>query len=57
MWGTADRIVKTFADLTIGTVIVLVHVALADRQAQRARRTLLKSGIDGTRTWSSQISS
>lgn len=57
MWGVADRMVKTFADLTVGTVIVLVHVALADRQIKRTNRVLLKSGIDGTRTWSSQISS
>ena len=31
MWSFADRIVKVVSDLTVGTVIVLVHVALADR--------------------------
>jgi hypothetical protein len=36
MWGTTDRIVKTFSDLTVGTLIVLVHAALADRQAKQA---------------------
>ena len=34
MWGFADRIAKSFADVTVGTVIVLVHVALADRKHQ-----------------------
>jgi hypothetical protein len=39
MWGLADRIAKTISDVTIGTVIVLVHVALADRRptGQRSR--------------------
>jgi hypothetical protein len=31
MWTLADRVVKAVSDVTIGTVIVLVHVALADR--------------------------
>jgi hypothetical protein len=31
MWSWADRMVKTISDVTVGTVIVLVHVALADR--------------------------
>jgi hypothetical protein len=31
MWSIADRIVKAVSDVTVGTVIVLVHVALADR--------------------------
>lgn len=31
MWSLADRVVKAISDLTVGTVIVLVHVALADR--------------------------
>jgi hypothetical protein len=31
MWSWADRMVKAVSDVTIGTVIVLVHVALADR--------------------------
>jgi hypothetical protein len=33
MWNTADRIVKMISDLTVGTVIVLVHVALAERES------------------------
>jgi len=31
MWTLADRVVKAVSDATFGTVIVLVHVALADR--------------------------
>ena len=31
MWSIADRLVKAVSDVTVGTVIVLVHVALADR--------------------------
>ncbi len=37
MWNWADRVVKAVSDVTVGTVIVLVHVALADR----SRRTEL----------------
>ena len=50
MWGVADRMMKMFADLTVGTVIVLVHVALADRQAARTNRALLASGVAEPRT-------
>ena len=57
MWGVADRMVKTFADLTVGTVIVLVHVALADRQAERTHRALLESGLDEARARSARLSS
>jgi hypothetical protein len=32
MWSIADRVVKAVSDVTVGTVIVLVHVVLADRQ-------------------------
>lgn len=31
MWTLADKVVKAVSDVTVGTVIVLVHVALADR--------------------------
>ena len=31
MWNLADRMVKAVSDVTVGTVIVLFHVALADR--------------------------
>jgi hypothetical protein len=40
MWRLADRAVKAVADVTLGTVIVLVHVALADRKAERPVRRL-----------------
>ena len=33
-----DRISKTISDVTLGTVIVLFHVALADRQRARELR-------------------
>lgn len=32
MTDLADRFVKTVSNVTVGTVIVLVHVALADRK-------------------------
>jgi hypothetical protein len=35
MWSFADRVVKAVSDVTVGTVIVLVHVALADRRSRR----------------------
>lgn len=35
MWSLADRVVKAVSDVTVGTVIVLVHVALADRRSRR----------------------
>jgi hypothetical protein len=40
MFNLADRVVKAVADVTVGTVIVLVHVVMADRLAGRptARR-------------------
>jgi len=38
MWRLADRAVKAVADVTVGTVIVLVHVALADRKSTAQRR-------------------
>ena len=36
MWSWADRMVKAVSDVTVGTVIVLVHVALADRNRRPA---------------------
>jgi hypothetical protein len=39
MWSWADRLVKAVSDVTVGTVIVLVHVALADRN-RRAQPAL-----------------
>ena len=35
MWSFADRVVKAVSDVTLGTVIVLVHVALADRSRKQ----------------------
>ena len=40
MWSLADRMVKAVSDVTVGTVIVLVHVALADRTRERMLRTV-----------------
>jgi hypothetical protein len=41
MWSLADRVVKAVSNMTVGTVIVLVHVALADRE--RPSRSRLPS--------------
>jgi hypothetical protein len=35
MWSLADRVVKAVSDVTVGTVIVLFHVAMADRARLR----------------------
>jgi hypothetical protein len=40
MWSWADRMVKTISDVTVGTVIVLVHVALADRNRRPTQQVL-----------------
>jgi len=40
MWTLADRMVKAVSDVTVGTVIVLVHVVLADR----TRKVLTTTG-------------
>lgn len=57
MWRLADRIARTVSDFTIGTVIVVAHVALASRGAQRGHRHMEPQPLtDGTRTWRSQIS-
>jgi hypothetical protein len=37
MWSLADRVVKAVSDVTVGTVIVLFHVALADRTRKQTR--------------------
>jgi hypothetical protein len=44
MWSLVDRTVKAVSDVTVGTVIVLVHVALADRTRARTR------GLHASRT-------
>jgi hypothetical protein len=38
MWNLADRVVKAVSDVTVGTVIVLVHVVLADRHTMKSLR-------------------
>lgn len=38
MWNLADRVVKAVSDVTVGTVIVLVHVALADRNRRNTEQ-------------------
>jgi hypothetical protein len=43
MWNFADRMVKAVSDVTVGTVIVLFHVALADR-SKRANELRLAYG-------------
>ena len=36
MWSWADRMVKAVSNVAVGTVIVLVHVALAERNRRAA---------------------
>jgi hypothetical protein len=43
MWNLADRVVKAVSDVTVGTVIVLVHVAMADRRRRATRSRALPS--------------
>ena len=38
MWNQLDRALKAVSDVTVGTVIVLVHVVLADRQTVKSLR-------------------
>jgi hypothetical protein len=49
------RLVKTISDVTLGTVIVVAHAQLANRDLRRrdVRPIVLP---DGTRVWRSQIS-
>jgi hypothetical protein len=35
MRDLADRVAKAVSDVTVGTVIVLIHVALAEREKTR----------------------
>lgn len=46
MWNLADRVVKAVSDLTVGTVIVLVHVALADRNRRVTALSTTQSSRD-----------
>jgi hypothetical protein len=43
MFETFGRIVNRLADYTVGTVIVLVHVTMADRRARRDRPQLAQA--------------
>ncbi|HSD88849.1 MAG TPA: hypothetical protein VLB44_15080 [Kofleriaceae bacterium] len=56
MWTLAARIPRTIADATIGTVIVIAHIALAKRDVRRRRELEPHELPDGTRVWRSQIS-
>jgi hypothetical protein len=40
MWSWADKMVKAVSDVTVGTVIVLVHVALADRNRRPTQQVV-----------------
>lgn len=35
MWSLADRVVKAVSDVTVGTMIVLVHAVMNDRHKRR----------------------
>ncbi len=56
MWQLADRVVKTVSDVTVGTAIVLVHVALARRAHAPTKPLVYASTRDGARTWRTSIS-
>ncbi len=44
MWNQLDRVVRAVSDVTVGTVIVLVHVVLADRHVMKQiRETSLRN--------------
>jgi hypothetical protein len=47
MWRL-DRIARAVSDVTVGTVIVIAHAALAERMRVRARRQL-ERGIEPPR--------
>jgi hypothetical protein len=56
MWQFADRVARAVSDVTLGTAIVVVHVALARRQSTEGKLGLPASTIDGRRIWRTQIS-
>jgi hypothetical protein len=41
MWATADRIEKTISDLTLGTMIVFVHLVMSSRDQRMKQQRLL----------------
>ncbi len=58
MRARPEHLLGAVSDFTIGTVIVLVHAALAQRKPSRPRAVELDRASlrDGTRVWRSQIS-
>jgi hypothetical protein len=52
----ANRVGRVISEMTVGTVIVLMHVALADRRSSRAHRPGHELTADGRRIWRTQIS-
>ena len=46
MWGFTNRLTKAISDVTVGTVIVLVHVTLADRQRKKLLPSLAQTHDD-----------
>lgn len=49
MWNQFDRVVKAVSDVTVGTIIVLVHVVLHDRQAMKSRENALRASREPQR--------
>ena len=49
-----DRAVKTALDVTVGTAIVLWHVALVRKSKES--RAAYRAMSDGSRAWDTQIS-
>jgi hypothetical protein len=48
--GVTSRILKTVSDVTVGTVIVLFHVALAERESIDAVKARRIAGRDVSRS-------
>jgi hypothetical protein len=46
MWTLTNRVVRSISDLTVGTVIVLVHIALAERENRMSRERLQRQSVD-----------
>lgn len=43
MWSFADRVVRAVSDVTVGTMIVLVHSIINDRQKRRTALVPVRS--------------
>ena len=48
MWSFVDRVMKAVSDVTVGTVIVLVHVGLADRRRRLDGRASTHDVLPGS---------